>query len=142
MISDSRAATSWDSVLEHRSADTRQSIRERFEQAGVTADQVRAALADNGDELYSAAVSGVPGWAEPYGGMLAVALLAAEIGALTAHLTSRSARVRGLAVDALLEDYSAVAVAGRLGVARQKVYEIARAHSTGEFIARTPGRLP
>ncbi len=129
-------------MLEHRPAETRQAVRERFESAGVTAEQVGAALADSGDELYGAALSGAADWAAPYGGPLAVALLAAEVGALTAHLTSRSSRVRGLAVDTLLGDYSAVAVAGRLGVSRQKVYEIARAHSTGEFIRRAPGRLP
>ena len=69
---------------------------------------------------------GGPGWADEFGGYLAVALLAAEVSALAAHLNSRASAARGRAVDALLEEYSAVTVAARLGVSRQKVYEIAR----------------
>ena len=35
--------------------------------------------------------------------------------------------MRALAVDALLEDFSAVTVAAYLGVSRQKVYDLSRA---------------
>jgi hypothetical protein len=69
-----------------------------------------------------------------------VALLAAEVGALTAHLTSRSSAIRAVAVEALLDDYSAVTVANRLGVSRQKVYDIARPNSTTTFVDRVPWR--
>jgi hypothetical protein len=131
--------TSWDAVLAHRSPDTRAGAGERFEAAGIGPAAVRAALQDGGDELYAAAVSGDEDWAKPFGGPLAVALLAAEVGALTAHLTSRSSAIRALAVEALLDDYSAVTVAGRLGVSRQKVYDIARP-SGGTYIDRTPWR--
>jgi hypothetical protein len=124
----------WDAVLAHRPPDTRDPVRERFASAGVTPEQVWASLADNGDALFAAARSGRPDWAEPFGGPLAVALLAAEVSALTAHLTSRGAAIRALAVEALLDDYSAVTVAGRLGVSRQKVYEIARPTPLSSFI--------
>jgi hypothetical protein len=133
--------TSWDTVLAHRPPDTRAGVGERFEAAGVAPAAVRAALEDGGDELYAAAVSGDQDWAKPFGGALAVALLAAEVGALTAHLTSRSSAIRALAVEALLDDFIAVTVAGRLGVSRQKVYDIARP-SGGTYIDRTPWRTP
>jgi hypothetical protein len=133
--------TSWDAVLAHRAPDTRGAVLERFESAGVSAEQVQAVLSDGGDELYAAATGGATDWAKPYGGALAVALLAAEVGALTAHLTSRSSAIRALAVESLLDDFSAVTVAGRLGVSRQKVYEIARPN-TSSFIDRAPWRLP
>jgi hypothetical protein len=38
-----------------------------------------------------------------FGGPLAVALLAAEVSALAAHLNARGSAVRALAVDALLD---------------------------------------
>jgi hypothetical protein len=116
----------WDAVLAHRPADARLAVRDRFVSAGVGPGQVGAALADLGDELFAAATSGDPDWAKPLGGPLAVALLAAEVGALTAHLTSRSSTIRAIAVELLLDDFSAVTVANRLGVSRQKVYDIAR----------------
>jgi hypothetical protein len=134
-----RGDTSWDVVLAHRSPDTIAPARERFESAGVTPAQVWAALADGGDELYAAATSGGDDWAKPFGGPLAVALLAAEVGAMTAHLTSRSSAIRATAVEALLDEFSAVTVAGRLGVSRQKVYDIARP-SSGSYIPQSPWR--
>jgi hypothetical protein len=137
--------TRWDTVLAHRTPDTRGAVLERFESAGVSAEQVRAVLSDGGDELYAAATEGATGsaadWAKPYGGTLAVALLAAEVGALTAHLTSRSSAIRALAVGSLLGDFSAVTVASRLGVSRQKVYDIARPNAS-PFIDRAPWSLP
>jgi hypothetical protein len=131
--------TSWDTVLAHRPPDTRTDVRERFESAGVAPAAVQAALEDGGDELYAAATGGGADWAKPFGGALAVALIAAEVGALTAHLTSRSSAIRAQAVEALLDDYSAVTVAGRLGVSRQKVYDIARP-SGSTYIEHTPWR--
>jgi hypothetical protein len=131
--------TSWDTVLAHRAPGAREPVRERFEAAGVAPAQVRAALEDGGDELYAAATGGGDDWAKPFGGALAVALIAAEVGALTAHLTSRSSAIRAVAVEALLDDYSAVTVAGRLGVSRQKVYDIARPSGT-TYIDHTPWR--
>jgi hypothetical protein len=134
--------TSWDVVLAHRPPDGRAAVRERFESAGVAAGQVLAALSDGGDELYAAAAGGSHDWAKPFGGALAVALLAAEVSAMTAHLTSRGSAIRAVAVEALLDDYSAVTVANRLGVSRQKVYEIARPNTTTPFLDRAPWRLP
>ena len=130
----------WDLVLAHRPPEIREQVRVRFELAGVGVAQIRAAIADGGDELFAAATSGAEDWAEPYGGPLAVALLAAEVGAVTAHLTSRSSAVRAVAVGALLDDFSAVTVANRLGVSRQKVYDIARPNSTGSFLDHVPWR--
>ena len=135
-----RDDTGWAAVLAHRPPESRDSVRDRFEAAGVGPEQVRAVLEDGGDELYAAAAGGAEGWAKPYGGPLAVALLAAEVGALTAHLTSRSSAIRALAVGSLLDDYSAVTVANRLGVSRQKVYDIARPHATTPFVDRVPWR--
>jgi hypothetical protein len=132
----------WDAILAHRPPDTRQPVRERFESAGVAPELVRAALVDGGDELFAATVGGAADWAAPFGGPLAVALIAAEVSALTAHLTSRASAVRALAVESLLDDFSAVAIAARLGVSRQKVYDIARPHPTNSFIDHAPWRLP
>ena len=71
----------WDSVLSHRPPEERRAIAGRFEAAGLSAERVRAVLADGGDRLYAAAAEGPPGWAERFGGTLAAALLAGEIGA-------------------------------------------------------------
>jgi hypothetical protein len=130
----------WDAILAHRPAGAREAVRERFVSAGVEPSDVRAALSDGGDRLFAAVTSGDEDWAKPFGGPLAVALLAAEVGALTAHLTSRSSAIRAAAVEALLDDFSAVTVAGRLGVSRQKVYDIARPASTDSFLEQTPWR--
>jgi hypothetical protein len=136
-----RGDTGWGEVLAHRPPDTRDPIRERFEAAGVTAERVKAALDDGGDELFAAYTSGATDWATPFGGPLAVALLAAEVGALTAHLTSRSSTIRAAAVEALLDEFSAVTVASRLGVSRQKVYDIARPGSAA-YLGTVPWRMP
>jgi hypothetical protein len=113
-------------VLAHRPEDRRAQIVERFARHGIGADAVAAALDDLGTSLCAAASSGADDWAAPFGGALAVALLAAEVGAFAAHLNSRASAVRARAVDALLEEFSAVTVAAHLGVSRQKVYEIGR----------------
>lgn len=126
MSSQPRGDNGWDEVLAHRPAEARPAVRERLVAAGVTPAQLRAALDDTGDDLFAAATSGADDWAKPFGGVLAVALLAAEVGALTAHLTSRSSSIRALAVEQLLDDFSAVTVANRLGVSRQKVYDIVK----------------
>ena len=115
----------WDDVLAHRPADAREPVRDRLVAAGVGPEQVREAIDDFGAEMFAAATGGAADWAKPFGGPLAVALLAAEVGAFTAHLTSRSSTIRAIAVDELLDEFSAVTVAGRLGVSRQKVYDIA-----------------
>jgi hypothetical protein len=122
--------------LEHRPADQREAIVARLEDAGVTPAQLSAALADGGDALYAASRAG--GTADAFGGDLAVALLAAEVSALAAHLNSRASAVRAKAVDALLDDYSAVAVASALGVSRQKVYDISKGGSVAAFLDISP----
>jgi len=76
--------------------------------------------------MAAAVASGRPDWAARYGGFLPAALIAAEVAARAAFLVARASIVRSVAVDALLEDESAVTVASELGVSRQKVYEIAR----------------
>ena len=130
----------WNQVLAHRPEGARDEVRERFEAAGLMADRVQAVLADCGDALYAAACSGRDDWWQPFGGPLAVALLAAEVSALAAHLNSRGSAVRSLAVNGLLDEFSAVTVATRLGVSRQKVYEIGRAGVTTSYIDETPWR--
>ena len=126
----------------HRPPQARGAVRDRFVENGITPDQVRAVLDDGGDALYAAATSGAKDWTDRFGGPLAVALLAAEVSALTAHLNARGSAVRALAVDALLDDFSAVTVAARLGVSRQKVYELGRANPSGSHIDRVPWRQP
>lgn len=132
----------WDDVLAHRPEGVRGEVQIRLAESGIEAGAVAGALADGGDALYAAARSGDPGWAERFGGQLAAALLAAEVGALTAHLTSRASAVRAAAVGVLLEDFSAVSVAASLGVSRQKVYEIARAQREGPFLHHCPWSTP
>ncbi len=130
----------WDRLLAHRPPEVRDDVRDRFVQNGVTPALVREVLSDGGDTLYAAATSGEKDWPDRFGGPLAVALLAAEVSALAAHLTSRASAVRALAVDILLDDVSAVTVAARLGVSRQKVYEIGRGRPGTYFIDRAPWR--
>ncbi len=132
----------WEDVLAHRPASVQGEVQARFMESGVEPGRVVEVLADGGDGLYAAARSGDPRWAERFGGQLAAALLAAEVGALTAHLTSRASAVRAAAVEALLEEFSAVSVAASLGISRQKVYDIARAQREGPFIHHCPRSAP
>jgi hypothetical protein len=129
-------------VLAHRPPGARRDVAERLAECRPGPDRVRRVLEDGGDALYAAARSGEPGWADRFGGPLAAALLAAEVSAFAAHLNSRGSAVRALAVDALLDDYSAITVASRLGVSRQKVYEISRGEHAGQFIDHVPWRQP
>ncbi|MFF2031427.1 hypothetical protein [Arthrobacter sp. NPDC058192] len=134
----------WETVLAYRPPEdgSRDAAAARFTAAGVGAADVRAALSDGGDALYEAARHHGADWAEPFGGNLAVALLAAEISVFAAHVTSRASGIRSEAVAQLLEDYSAVTVAGELGVSRQKVYEIARAGLRPPHFDNVPWRTP
>ena len=129
----------WERILAHRPSELRAAVADRFVENGLTVEQVRRALDDLGDALYSAAKSADDDWTERFGGPLAAALLAAEVSSLAAHLNSRGSAVRALAVDALLDDFSAVAVATELGVSRQKVYDISRGKGTGPFIEHAHG---
>ncbi|MGR0161286.1 hypothetical protein [Paenarthrobacter nitroguajacolicus] len=140
----SAADPRWQQLLTHRPADdgSRETAAARFAVRGITPEQLQAVLADGGDALYAAAAGGVPGWAEPFGGPLAVALLSAEVSIFAAHLNSRASGVRSAAVAELLDEYSAVTVAAELGVARQKVYEIARAGLRPPYIEQVPWRTP
>lgn len=141
--SDTRLLT-WTDVLAHRVDDPSafEQVVARLTGCGLSPQHVHEALADGGDALYAAAQSGSADWSDAFGGPLAVALLAAEVGALAAHLNWRASGIRSLAVDALLEDFSAVAVAGELGVARQKVYEIAKGGLRPPYIENVPWRTP
>lgn len=142
--SDSAEFAAWSRVLAHRAheaPEARAAVVDRFKAAGLTPAQVESHLRDAGDLLYGAATSGPADWTAELGGDLAVALLAAEVGALMQHLVSRAASVRAVCVDSLLDEYSAVSVAGALGVARQKVYELGRAEVDPTYITTTPWRL-
>jgi hypothetical protein len=131
----------WRDILAHRDLDEVELAVARFELARVPVDLVSATLRDLGDALFTACRSGEADWAREFGGSVAVALLAAEVSALAAHLNSRAASVRAAAVELLLDDFSAVSVAEELGVSRQKVYDIARAsHRTATYIPRVPWR--
>ena len=133
----------WARVLAHRRREgpaTVDAAIARFRAAGVTPVEVESHLEDAGDRLYGAAAAGEEDWALAFGGERAVALLAAEVGALMAHLVARAASVRSVCVDALLEEFSAVTVAGALGVARQKVYELARPSVDPDFLTTAPWR--
>jgi hypothetical protein len=50
--------------------------------------------------------------------------------------------VRALAVDALLDEFSAVTVAAHLGVSRQKVYDLSRTTRVSSYIDGVPWRQP
>jgi hypothetical protein len=126
--------------LDHRPVDQRAAVAARLAEAGLTPHDLAAAFADGGDALYAASRARAAGWSEPFGGDLGVALLAAEVSALAAHLNSRASAVRALAVDALLDDYSAVAVAAALGVSRQKVYDISKGGTVAAFLDISPWR--
>ena len=133
----------WERVLEHRRLDapaTLDATIDRFRAAGVTPEDVASHLRDAGDRLYRAAASGEDDWAATFGGERAVALLAAEVSALMSHLVARAANVRSVCVDALLDEFSAVTVASALGVARQKVYELARHPIDSSFLSTTHWR--
>jgi hypothetical protein len=132
----------WYRVLRHRSTDdgSLQEVAMRFQQHGIAPQQVQAALADGGDALYAAAASGQADWSDAFGGPLAVALIAAEVSALAAQVVSRASGIRALAVAQLLDEYSAVTVAAQIGVARQKVYEVARGGLRPPYIQRVPWR--
>jgi hypothetical protein len=134
--------TEWRGVLAHRDPADAGAAARRFLESGLTPDQVRDTLADCGDGLYAAARTEEHGWAEPFGGPLGAALLAAEVSAFAAHLSSRAARVRAIAVHQLLDDLSAVTVADRLGVSRQKVYDLARNDQPAPYIDTVLWRQP
>jgi len=130
----------WADVLAHRPDHQREAITERFRAAGVDADLVHSTLADGGDALHAAATSAAEGWSRDFGGDLGAALLAAEVSTLAAHLVSRASAIRAVAVESLLDEYSAVAVAAALGVSRQKVYDIGKGGSSTPFITTVPWR--
>jgi hypothetical protein len=134
--------SAWEATLAHRPPEVRGPVGQRFVEHGITPDQVKAVLDDGGDALYAAAGSGDKDWADRFGGPLAVALLAAEVSALAAHLNARGSAVRALAVDALLDEFSAVTVAAHLGVSRQKVYDIIRTTRAGSYLNSVPWRRP
>ncbi|MEI2745637.1 MAG: hypothetical protein V9G22_09430 [Ottowia sp.] len=114
---------------------------ERFRAAGVTPPGGRISYSKMPATVFmQAAASGEEAWAVAFGGERAVALLAAEVSALMSHLVARAASVRSVCVDALLDEFSAVTVAGALGVARQKVYELARPNIDPEYLTTTPWR--
>jgi len=135
---DSTPIDNW--PLGHRPAEQRAAIAARLSEAGLEPEQLASALADGGDALYAASRTGSDEWTHAFAGPLGVALLAAEVSALAAHLNSRASAVRALAVDALLDDYSAVAVASALGVSRQKVYDISKGGTMAAFLDISPWR--
>ena len=137
-----RAGVDWRKLPAYRdpSDPTTASVLARLAAAGLTPHEVLAALRDAGDALHEQATSDDDDWSGPFGGPLAAALLATEVGALAAHLGSRAAAVRSRAVRELLQDYSAIAVAEALGVSRQKVYDIARDGDRPPFIRTSPWR--
>ena len=137
------AEADWMRVLAHRrreGQDVMDVVVDRFRTAGVSPAEVESHLRDGGDRLYAAAGSRDERWADEFGGPRAVAVLAAEVGALMSHLVARAASVRSVSVEALLDEYSAVTVAGALGVARQKVYELARPEFDEDYVAEIPWR--
>ncbi|WP_120002784.1 hypothetical protein [Nesterenkonia muleiensis] len=137
----------WRRVLAHRlrshpDATGLDELIRRYTDCGIGPKQVHQVLTDGGDGLYQAATSGEPHWADQFGGPLGAALLAAEVSTLASHLNSRASGVRSVAVEALLEDYSAITVAAELGVSRQKVYDIGRNGLRGPHIQHVPWRQP
>lgn len=133
----------WVRVLAHRQKEGQhviETVIERFRGAGVKPSEVESHLRDGGDRLYAAARLRDERWADEFGGPRAVALLAAEVSALMSHLVARAASVRSFGVEALLDEFSAVTVARAIGVARQKVYELAKPEVDGDYVAHSPWR--
>jgi hypothetical protein len=140
---DSDLDAEWARVLAHRRREgghVFEAVVERLRAAGVAPSDVESHLSDGGDRLYAAARSRSDRWADEFGGPRAVAVLAAEVSALMSHLVARAASVRSVCVDALLDEYSAVTVAGAIGVARQKVYELAKSQVDDDYLAHSPWR--
>lgn len=138
---DVHADPEWLRVLAHRRREpvaVLEAAIGRFQAAGVTPEIVESHLHDAGDRLYAAAASGRVSWAADFGGERVVALIAAEVSALASHLVTRAASIRAASIEVLLEEYSAVTVASSLGVARQKVYELAKGKVGTDFIKTTP----
>jgi hypothetical protein len=132
----------WDAVLAHRPAEAWHAVAARFADNGVGPQQWQAAVDDGGDVLHAAAGNGRPDWAEQFGGPLALALLAAVVSSLAAHLKLagvRSARPRRRRAAGLLQRRHR---GRRLGVARQKVYDIGRSRRAGPFLDQVPWRQP
>ncbi|PXA75298.1 hypothetical protein [Auritidibacter sp. NML100628] len=113
-------------------------VVERFRAAGVRPDEVESHLCDAGDRLYAVATSDDDRWADEFGGPRAVAVLAVEISALMSHLVARAASIRSVCVEAMLEEFSAVTVAGAIGVVRQKVYELAKPEADKDYLDHSP----
>lgn len=134
----------WVRVLAHRQREGQhviEAVVDRFRGAGVRPADVESHLSDGGDRLYTAAKSGDDRWADEFGGPRAVAVLAAEVSALLSHLVARAASVRSVCVEAMLDEFSAVTVAGAIGVARQKVYELAKPEVDENYLAHSPWRI-
>jgi len=126
-LSTGSIAPTWEATLAHRADPAAAALaRARFETQGIPVEVVAASLSDSGAALFRDVSSGRSDWAVPYGGLLGAALLAGEVAIYSSTLVARASAIRSVAVDALLEDFSAVSVAADLGVSRQKVYEIAR----------------
>lgn len=128
----------WAEVLTYRPPEQQAEVVSRLEAQGLTPIDLQRALIDGGDALYAALQQENEIAFEPFGGVLAATLLAAEVGALSAHLTARAARIRAVTLQHLLNDYSAVTLAVHLGVARQKIYELAKPQQAAHFLSRVP----
>ncbi|PXA80743.1 hypothetical protein DCC26_03630 [Auritidibacter sp. NML120779] len=134
----------WVRVLAHRQREGQHvmdKVVERFRAAGVRPDEVESHLCDAGDRLYAVATSDDDRWADEFGGPRAVAVLAVEISALMSHLVARTASIRSVCVEAMLEEFSAVTVAGAIGVARHKVYELAKPEADKDYLDHSPWRI-
>lgn len=128
----------WDAVLLYRAPALRSVIASDLAVQGVTPAVLRSHLADGGDRLWAAAAAhpGDPTWVEPFGGGLAVALLARESLEYHVHLSNRAAETRTRAVQVLELTYSKVTIAEALRMSRQALQEIAAGRKLTQYISR------
>lgn len=131
----------WLKVLVHRPDHEVPLVINRLERAGASPEVLSAVLDDTGDGLLHALVRSDEdaGWAEPYGGAEAVALLASELEAHCAYAQRRAAHLRSSAFVAYAYEssMSMAEIGRRLGISRQAVAKAMNRPSMVEDFARS-----
>lgn len=120
----------WMRVLVHRPPEQRIEIGDRLAAAGVDPLFLERVLGDDGDALFSAAGAGRGGWADPFGGELAVASVLTELQAHAAAVLERAATLRGQVYAELLRHHSLAEIARAQGISRQAVHRAGRTSSS------------
>lgn len=112
----------WVVALPHREPEEIPAVADRFTAAGIAPEVVTKVVFDLGDQMLSGFVTGQ--FPDEYGGLIGVALLAAEVEVFCAHAAQRAARARADALGLVLATggESLAAVASRLGITKQTLH--------------------